>query len=117
LTGSFIQRLVFVGSVQHCPASQTQRLAVAPVPKRKAILVLGVHRSGTSSLAHLLNVLGAKLPEELLGPGHGNPLGHWEPKRLIQINKAILAAFDNAQSKISSLHRSQIFREFVSDAG
>jgi predicted O-methyltransferase YrrM len=94
LAGSFIQRcgVVFVGSVRHCPASQTPRSAAAPVPKRKAILVLGVHRSGTSSLAHLLNVLGAKLPEELLGPGHGNPLGHWEPRRLIQINKAILAA-------------------------
>ena len=44
-------------------------------PKRAAILVLGVHRSGTSSLAHLLSLLGAKLPERLLGPGHGQPIG------------------------------------------
>jgi hypothetical protein len=60
--------------------------------KRAAILVLGVGRSGTSSLAHLLNVLGAKLPEQVLGPGRGNPLGHWEPLRLMEINEEILAS-------------------------
>jgi hypothetical protein len=58
--------------------------------KRAAILILGVHRSGTSSLVHLLSLLGAKLPEQLLGPGHGNPLGHWESARLMQINEEIL---------------------------
>ena len=57
---------------------------------RAAILVLGVGRSGTSLLAHLLNVLGAKLPEEVLGAGHGNPLGHWEPLRLLELNEEIL---------------------------
>jgi hypothetical protein len=50
-----------------------------------------MHRSGTSALAHLLNVLGAQLPEEVLGPGYGNPLGHWEPTRLMEINDEILA--------------------------
>jgi hypothetical protein len=60
--------------------------------KRAAILVLGVHRSGTSSLAHLLNVLGAALPEEVMGPACGNPLGHWEPMRLAEINEEILSA-------------------------
>src|ERR1700722_18178452 len=60
--------------------------------KRAAILVLGVHRSGTSSLAHLLNVLGATLPEEVMGPACGNPLGHWEPMRLMEINEEILSS-------------------------
>jgi hypothetical protein len=60
--------------------------------KRAAILVLGMHRSGTSCLAHLLNLLGAKLPERLVGPGYGNLLGHWEPARLMEINDEILGA-------------------------
>jgi hypothetical protein len=41
-------------------------------------------------LAHLLSLLGAKLPEQLLGPGPGNPLGHWESAQLMQINEEIL---------------------------
>jgi hypothetical protein len=53
--------------------------------------VLGVHRSGTSSLAHLLNVLGAKLPDKVMGPAHSNPLGHWEPMRLMEMNEEILS--------------------------
>jgi hypothetical protein len=61
---------------------------------RAAILVLGVARSGTSLLAHLLSVLGAALPEQLLGAGQGNPLGHWEPKRLLEINEEILKVID-----------------------
>jgi hypothetical protein len=60
--------------------------------RRAAILVLGVARSGTSVLAHVLNVLGAALPEQLLGASHGNPLGHWEPARLLQINEEILGS-------------------------
>jgi hypothetical protein len=62
--------------------------------KRAAILVLGVHRSGTSLLTRLVSLLGAKLPERLLGPGHGNPLGHWEPAQLMQINEEILGEID-----------------------
>jgi GT2 family glycosyltransferase len=64
--------------------------------ERAAILVLGMHRSGTSALARLLNVLGAELPEQLLGPGWGNPLGHWEALRLLEINEEALAAIDRA---------------------
>src|SRR5262245_44545850 len=80
-------------AVAKVPALQP-RLLDPPIKslgrKRAAILVLGVHRSGTSSLTHLLSLLGAKLPERLLGPGHGNPLGHWESAQLMQINEEIL---------------------------
>jgi hypothetical protein len=58
---------------------------------RAAILVLGVARSGTSLLAHILNILGVILPEQLLGAGVGNPFGHWEPMRLLKLNEEILS--------------------------
>ncbi len=74
--------------------------------KRACILVLGVHRSGTSSLAHLVNLLGAKLPEKVLGPGHGNPLGHWEPVGLMEINEEILAVVDRSWNDPRSIPRS-----------
>jgi hypothetical protein len=105
LSGSFFPtpRGVFVGTVQRPPVLPAR----APVEskanfdhtasesssyQRAAILVLGVHRSGTSCLAQLLNALGAKLPAQLAGPSHGNPFGHWEPARLLEINEEILAA-------------------------
>jgi hypothetical protein len=58
---------------------------------RKAILVLGMDRSGTSMVTHMLYTLGAALPRDLIGPGPGNPLGHWEPRALVAINDEILA--------------------------
>ena len=35
-------------------------------PERKVILILGMHRSGTSALARTVNLLGAAAPKELL---------------------------------------------------
>jgi hypothetical protein len=99
LAGTFFPtpRGIFAGSVRRPPelpatATPEASLKIQSLPcERAAVLVLGVHRSGTSSLAHLLNVLGAKLPEKVMGPAHSNPLGHWEPMRLMEINEEILS--------------------------
>ena len=56
------------------------------------ILVLGMHRSGTSALTRMLNILGCALPDNLLGSNQSNPEGHWESLRAIEINDALLAA-------------------------
>jgi len=42
-------------------------------PRRRVLLPLGMHRSGTSLLTYLLHTLGATLPEEVVGPACGNP--------------------------------------------
>lgn len=57
---------------------------------RKALLVLDMSRSGTSLLTHVLHALGAALPRDLMGAGHGNPLGNFEPLGLIALNDRIL---------------------------
>ncbi|NOX38923.1 MAG: tetratricopeptide repeat protein [Calditrichaeota bacterium] len=51
-----------------------------------------MHRSGTSVLAHMLNVMGLFLGEEdeLLPPAKDNPEGFWENINFIAINDAIL---------------------------
>lgn len=41
-------------------------LTVSPV--RTALIVLGMHRSGTSALAGVLGHLGAALPQDLMAP-------------------------------------------------
>lgn len=69
-------------------------VASLPRPARKALLVFGMSRSGTSLLTHVLHVLGATLPKDMLGAGPGNPLGHFEPKALMELNDEILASLD-----------------------
>jgi hypothetical protein len=67
------------------PAAQTGT-AARPV----ALFVMGVGRSGTSPLTRVLSLCGGALPAGLLGAAAGNPLGHWEPLKAIDLNQAIL---------------------------
>ncbi len=59
--------------------------------QRVAIIVAGMHRSGTSALAGAIAKLGAALPSRLNGAAPGNESGHWEPMRLVELNDALLA--------------------------
>lgn len=59
---------------------------------KKGVLVLGMHRSGTSAITRVLNLLGCSLPEKLIGPGDGNVLGHWEALDAVELNDQILAS-------------------------
>ena len=60
--------------------------------KRQAIIVLGMHRSGTSALAGVLGMLGARLPAHMLPPQADNPKGYFEPERITAIHDRLLAA-------------------------
>jgi len=59
---------------------------------RKAILVLGMHRSGTSALSHLLTELGADAPANLMSPNEDNPKGYFESMPLYLLHDALLAS-------------------------
>jgi hypothetical protein len=67
---------------------------------RRAILVVGMHRSGTSATARVLNLLGVPLPGELVPGFEGNPLGHWEPERIVHLHDAMLR---DAGSNVNSV--------------
>ncbi|MGH6849549.1 MAG: hypothetical protein ACREDD_03705 [Methylocella sp.] len=54
-----------------------------PRPRRTLLLVLGMHRSGTSAYTNTFAMLGAALPRNLLSGGCGNEKGHFESVRLI----------------------------------
>ncbi len=56
----------------------------------EAILVLGMHRSGTSAVAGALNLLGATPPAKLLSPASDNPSGFWEAESVLGVNDWIL---------------------------
>jgi hypothetical protein len=58
--------------------------------QRVGIIVLGMHRSGTSAITRVLNIGGAALPASLVGPSVGNETGHWEPRALVDYLDAML---------------------------
>lgn len=60
--------------------------------RRQGILVLGMHRSGTSALSGVLAKLGCALPTDLMEPGVGNEKGHWEPQGIVTLNDTLLAS-------------------------
>ena len=65
-------------------------------PDRNHVIVLGMHRSGTSYLIRALNLSGLYLGpfsdfyDTEIAPIEGNPKGHWENLNVIKLNEEIL---------------------------
>ena len=57
---------------------------------RIGVLVLGMHRSGTSALTRVLNLLGCDLPATLMDSAAFNEAGHWESMAIMGLNDEIL---------------------------
>src|SRR6185437_16639542 len=62
----------------------------AGAPARQALLVLGMHRSGTSALTRVLNLCGAALPRHNMAAAQSNRLGFWEPQRIVDTHDRFL---------------------------
>lgn len=58
--------------------------------------VLGMHRSGTSAVTRVINLLGADLGRNLMGATPANPRGHWERLDLYDFHEAVLAEIGSA---------------------
>jgi GT2 family glycosyltransferase/glycosyltransferase involved in cell wall biosynthesis len=56
------------------------------------LLVLGMHRSGTSAMARVLTLGGAEPGARLLGASPGNATGHWEDALAVEVHDRLLAA-------------------------
>ena len=59
---------------------------------RHVILVLGMHRSGTSAAAGLLVKLGGAQPKTLMPAEHGNERGYFESQALMTFHDELLAS-------------------------
>ena len=57
---------------------------------RIAVLVLGMHRSGTSALTWLLGQLGAALPNDAIAASGDNARGYWESQALVKADDQLL---------------------------
>ena len=76
----------------------TTKTKMMPAP---FVLVLGMHRSGTSLCSHLLAGLGVDMADEA-DAQPSNPKGHWERPEIVARHDRILELFDRAY--LSPLH-------------
>jgi O-antigen biosynthesis protein len=65
-----------------------------------AVMVLGMHRSGTSALTGVLHHLGVALGGNLMAPTSDNPRGYWEQADIVDIHNKALAAYGLAWDDI-----------------
>src|SRR5215468_6237848 len=63
------------------------------VPRRPIVLVLGMHRSGTSLCSHILSALGVDMVDDV-GVNLGNDRGHWERWEIVEFHDRILGLFN-----------------------
>lgn len=61
-----------------------------------AVIVLGMHRSGTSAVAGALGVLGVNLGERLVQAQADNPKGYWEHADAVRLHERLFAALGSA---------------------
>lgn len=67
--------------------------------KRTAILILGMHRSGTSALTRVLNLCGVDLGEHLMPPAQGNnESGFWEHLGAVDLHERALVELGRSWS-------------------
>lgn len=71
-------------------------------PARRALVVAGMHRSGTSAMARTLSLLGAVLPKHLMEVQADNPVGFWESPKIADFNDEILSALDSEWDDVFS---------------
>ena len=87
---------------------------------RVGLLVLGMHRSGTSALSRLLNIFGASLPARLIAANHGNEEGHWESATIAEFNDRILdsagSRWNDCQPINPDWYNSLVHRGFAAQA-
>jgi hypothetical protein len=64
------------------------------ISELEGVVVLGMHRSGTSLVARLVNLVGPSVCRagDLLVGRTGNPRGHWESRSMNAFNDELLAA-------------------------
>lgn len=82
------------------PAARTGTIAMLPSAalRRPIVIVLGMHRSGTSLCSNVLSAFGVDMVDRVEGPGHDRPTaenakGHWERWEITVFHDRILGLF------------------------
>jgi hypothetical protein len=75
---------------RRAPPHPSERPESAGEARRRGLLVLGMHRSGTSALTRTLSLAGAQLSSRLLEPNLANVKGYWESAELTALHDLVL---------------------------
>lgn len=74
------------------PTSSLAAPSAGPHVERRAVVVMGMHRSGTSALAGALVHMGCDGPATPMASERGNERGHFESRRVYELHAAVLAS-------------------------
>lgn len=84
--------------LRRAPRPGTIATVASAMPRRPIVIVLGVHRSGTSLCSHVLSALGVDMVDRVEAPGQDrlvaeNPKGHWERWEIVALHDRMLELF------------------------
>ena len=74
------------------------------VKSRTCILVLGMHRSGTSALAGVLSKLGCEVPAHQMAPSRSNEKGFFESTAVRDFNEELLTSAGSSWDDLTPFH-------------
>jgi hypothetical protein len=73
----------------------------------RGVMVVGMHRSGTSAVTRVINLLGVPLgPPDDVYSAKDNPSGHWESRQLCALDNVILNVFGGFDIAMPPMPRS-----------
>ncbi len=77
--------------------------------KSKLVVVLGMHRSGTSAISRGLRVMGVELGDRMMPPVKGNnPTGFWEDVDINALNIEILELINNPWFHLTAIDSNDV---------
>lgn len=82
----------------------------------KAILVAGMHRSGTSATTGALRMCGVSLGSDLVPAAADNRLGYWENARAVAVHEQLLERLQRSWDDVRSLPHGWLESEAARDA-
>jgi len=92
-------------------------------PVKNIVVVLGMHRSGTSAITRSLTTLGVSLGDNLYPAAQDNPKGFWEDKACLQINERLLGqlglaydSFGPSPDFMKKLHDNSAIKTLIHEA-
>ena len=82
---------------------------------RKAVVILGMHRSGTSALGGALQLLGVNFGQRLFPPGKDNEKGYWEHPEIVTLHDELLRSLGSRWDDDKPLPSNWIKRKITRD--
>ena len=80
------------------------------------IVVTGMHRSGTSLVAALLQSVGVNIGQRLMEPGEGNIKGHFEDLDLVEFHENILKSQGFSKQGWITKNKITVHEQYISQA-